>query len=65
VAALATLGILVPADAWTIALVSAASLSLVLLVMAFAATLLVGFGIDLALIWFALSSLWTPAATPG
>jgi len=64
-AALCTLGFIVPAEWWTVLIVTAASLSLVLLAIVFAATLLVGFGIDLALVWFALSSLWTPASALG
>ena len=64
-AALCTLGFIVPAEWWTVLIVTAASLSIVLLAIVFAATLLVGFGIDLALVWFALSSLWTPASALG
>jgi len=64
-AALCTVGLAVPADWWTALVVAAASLSFVLLAIAFAATLLVGFGIDLALIAFALSGLWTPASALG
>ena len=62
-AAVGALGFIIPPDAWTFVVAGAASLSLVLLAIAFAAMVLVGVGIDLALIWFALSAVWTPAAT--
>lgn len=60
-AALATVAIVVPTSWWTALFVGSSVTSLVLLGVAFSPTLLLGIAIDLALIWFAVSSAWTPA----
>ena len=59
-AALATIGILVPADWWAGLVVSQAVSSLLLLTLCFSAILLNGYAIDLALLWLALLSGWSP-----
>ena len=59
-AALATVGVLVPSALWSALVVSAAGCSLLLLVIAFDPKLVLGVGIDLALLWLALWSGWTP-----
>ena len=61
-AALATIGILVPPDWWSGLVVSEAVSSLLLLTVCFSPILLNGFGIDVALLWLALLSGWSPAA---
>jgi len=59
-AALATVGILVPAAWWpTLVLASAAS-SALLLGLCFSPTLLLGLAIDVALAWLVLSGTWSP-----
>ena len=61
-AALATVGILVPVDWWSGLVVAQAVSSLLLLALCFSPILLNGFAIDLALLWLALLSGWSPAA---
>ncbi len=61
-AALATIGILVPADWWSGLVVAESLSSMLLLTVAFSPILLNGFGIDVALLWLALLSGWSPAA---
>jgi hypothetical protein len=61
--ALATVGILVPVDWWAPLVVVGAIASLVLLVLAFHPQLVLGIGIDVALLVVVLGSLWSPAAT--
>ena len=61
-AALATVGILVPADWWPGLVVALAVSSALLLTLRFAPAFLVGYGIDLALLWLALLAGWSPAA---
>ena len=60
-AAAATVGILVPADWWSGLVVALAASSALLLALVFAPTFMIGFGIDLALLWLALVSGWSPA----
>jgi hypothetical protein len=60
-AALATIGILVPVDWWSGLVVAEAVSSLLLLTVCFSPILLNGFAIDLALLWLALLSGWSPA----
>jgi hypothetical protein len=60
-AALATVGILVPLDWWSGLVVSLAVSSLLLITVCFSPILLNGFAIDLALLWLALLSGWSPA----
>ncbi len=59
-AALATIGILVPADWWSGLVVAEALSSMLLLTVAFSPILLNGFAIDFALLWLALLSGWRP-----
>jgi hypothetical protein len=59
-AALATIGILVPADWWSGLVVAQAVSSLLLLTLCFSPILLNGYAIDLALLWLALLSGWSP-----
>ena len=61
-AALATVGILVAAGWWPGLVVALAISSMLLLVLRFSPILLNGFAIDLALLWLALVSGWSPAA---
>jgi hypothetical protein len=60
-AALATVGVIVPVDWWPGLVVSQAVSSLLLLSVCFSPILLNGFAIDLALLWLALLSGWSPA----
>jgi len=57
---LATLGVIVPESWWPGLVVASAALSLGMLVLFFAPSLLAGIGIDLFLIWLALASSWRP-----
>jgi hypothetical protein len=60
-AALATVGILVPSSLWTGLVIATAGSSLLLLGMAFSPNLSLGVAIDVALLWLALWSSWSPA----
>ena len=60
-AALATVGIVVPADWWPGLVIGLAVSSVLLLTLRFAPAFLVGFGIDAALLWLVFLSGWTPA----
>jgi hypothetical protein len=60
-AAVATVGILVPAAWWSGLVVAVAVSSALLLALAFSATFVIGYAIDLALLWLALISGWSPA----
>ena len=60
-AALATVGVIVPVDWWAGLVVAQAVSSLLLLILCFSPILLNGFAIDLALLWLALLSGWSPA----
>ena len=60
-AAMATVGFLVPVGWWSGLVVTAASGSLVVLAICVSLTFLIGFGIDLALLWLTLVSAWSPA----
>ena len=60
-AALATVGVVVPVDWWAGLVVAQALSSLLLLTLCFSPILLNGFAIDLALLWLALLSGWSPA----
>lgn len=59
-AAMATLGWLVPATWWVGLVVASAMGSAVLLALFYAPGLLIGFAIDIGLVWFALASIWRP-----
>jgi hypothetical protein len=61
-AALSTVGLLVPAGWWPALLIGSAAGSLLLLTMFFSPTFLLGYGIDLALLWLILASGWSPTA---
>lgn len=60
-AALATVGLLVPAGWWGGLVVAGALASLALLVVAFDPQLVLGIGIDIALLVVVLGSLWSPS----
>jgi hypothetical protein len=60
-AALATVGVLVPAEWWNWLVVTSAVASMVLLTLFFSPLLLLGYAIDLALIWLSVTSAWSPA----
>ena len=60
-AALATAGILVPAAWWQALVVASSMVSLAMLVVWFAPTLLLGILIDIALVWLAIAGPWSPA----
>ena len=61
-AALATVGVMVPSSLWAALVVVSAACSLALLGIGSSSTLLVGVAIDLALLWLALVSSWAPTA---
>jgi hypothetical protein len=60
-AALATVGLLVPATWWSGLMAAAAVASLVLLVLGFRETLLIGVGVDAWMLLLALAGSWQPA----
>ena len=60
-AALATLGWLVPAAWWSGLVLGAAAGSALLLLLCFSPSLVIGLAIDAALAWLALAGSWTPA----
>lgn len=64
-AALATIGFLVPAGWWAGLVLAAAGFSSVMLVLFFSPALLLGFAINLSLMWLALSPFWSPAGGSG
>jgi hypothetical protein len=59
-AALSTVGVLVPTTWWPGLLVGSALASMLLLAAFFSPMLLLGFAIDAALLWLALMSEWSP-----
>jgi hypothetical protein len=59
-AALATVGILVPADWWPELVVALAVSSMLLLTLRFSPAFVIGFGIDAALLWLVSLSGWRP-----
>jgi hypothetical protein len=59
-AALSTVGVLVPAGWWAGLVVGSAIGSMLLLALFFSPALLLGFAIDLALLWLVLASIWSP-----
>jgi len=61
-AALSTVGILVPVGLWPALVVASAAASAVLLATFFSPQLVLGLAIDAILVWVALASVWTPAA---
>lgn len=63
-AALSTVGVLVPSEWWAGIVVASSVGSLVLLSMFFSPTLLLGYAIDVALLWLVLGSVWSPTMRP-
>jgi len=61
-AALATLGWLVPGGWWEGLVLASAGGSALLLLLCFTPTLLIGLAIDVALAWLALAGPWSPVA---
>ena len=61
-AALATVGWLVPAGWWTGLVLGGAAASTLMLILFFSPALLLGFGINAALWWLVLASVWSPLA---
>jgi hypothetical protein len=59
-AALATVGILVPAGWWPGLVVTLAASSMLLLTLRFSPAFVIGFGIDVALLWLVFLSGWRP-----
>lgn len=59
-AALATAAVLVPAAWWVASGLLGSASSILLLAIAFSPTLLLGFGIDVAVAWLVLAGPWTP-----
>jgi len=66
-AALATVGWLVPAEWWSGLVIGAAASSTLMLIAFFAPALLLGFAINAALVWVVVASIWSPllGALPG
>lgn len=60
-AALATVGLLVPADLWAGLMVGAALASASMLVLFFSPALVLGFGIDALIVVLVVSGSWSPA----
>lgn len=60
-AALATIGVVVPADPWAGLVIVGALGSTLFLALFFSPALLLGFPINAALLWLALSGTWSPA----
>jgi hypothetical protein len=60
-AALATVGIAVPAAWWQPSLLLAAVISALALVVFFDSQLVLGLGIDATLVWLAVAEVWVPA----
>jgi hypothetical protein len=61
--ALSTVNLVVPTAWWTALVIGASVASIVLLGLFFSPTLLLGIAIDLVLLWFVITSVWSPAAT--
>jgi hypothetical protein len=63
--ALATVNVIVPAGWWTALVVGSALSSTVVLALFFSPALLLGFAINLALLYLVLASVWSPLAAGG
>jgi hypothetical protein len=61
-AALATLGLLVPVEWWAGLVVAAALSSVLSLLLFWSPMLLLGIAIDLAMLWLVISATWSPVA---
>ncbi len=59
-AALATLGFLVPTEWWAPLVATSAAGSMLLLSLFFSPALLIGYAIDLALLWLVIGAVWSP-----
>lgn len=59
-AAMATVGVLVPASAWSILVAGSTAASLMLLVIGLSPSLVIGIAIDAVLLWVVFASAWTP-----
>jgi hypothetical protein len=59
-AALATLDFIVPSAWWAGLVVGSAVGSIVLLTLVFSPTLLIGYAIDVSLLWLVAASVWSP-----
>lgn len=60
-AALSTVGLLIPAGWWGGLVIGSAVGSALLLTLFFSPTFLLGFAIDVVLVWWVLASVWSPA----
>jgi hypothetical protein len=61
IAALATVPLIVPAEAWSALVVGSSVASLALMGLFFHRGLIIGIAIDVVLLWVALASVWLPA----
>jgi hypothetical protein len=59
-AAMASIPLLVPVAAWTALIVAATAASALLMAVFFSPMLLIGFGIDVVLLWIVLMRVWRP-----
>ena len=59
-AALSTVGVLVPGGWWAGLVVASAVGSMILLTMFYSASFLLGYAIDLVLVWVVFASVWSP-----
>jgi hypothetical protein len=64
-AALATVGILVPASWWSLLVIVATLASAALMVVALSPGLVLGMAIDLVLLWLAIVAAWSPKLVVG
>lgn len=64
-AALSTVGVLVPTAWWPALVIAGAASSTVLLMLFYSPALLLGFAINLSLLVLVLASVWSPAAAAG
>ncbi len=62
-AALATVGLLVPSEWWPGLMVASTAAAALLMGLFFQPGLLLGLAIDAVLLWIVLASLWTPATS--
>jgi hypothetical protein len=60
-AALSTVGLLIPADWWGGLMIAAAAASAVMLLLFFSPALILGFAIDALMVVLVLSGTWSPA----
>ena len=60
-AALSTVGLLIPTDAWAPLMIAAALASTVMLILFYSPALILGFAINAAMVMLVLSGSWSPA----